>query len=125
MTWTRIARASARTVLAATVGTSVLAAQARPPAEGARISGLVKRATDDAPVARARVVAASDQSPPFVAITGADGQYALSGLPPGSYRVSVARTGYASQTYGESRGAPAPPVTIRADQQLTGNDFAL
>ena len=128
MIWSGLARAGARTALVAVLGTATVAAwQARPPAPGgARISGTVKNAADDAPLSRARVVAqTTPASDPHVALTGADGKYVIADLPPGSYTISVTRSGYAAQTYGSARQPDGLPVPIAAGQTATTIDFAL
>jgi hypothetical protein len=124
MTWNRHARASAWGVLAVLVGSVTLTArQAQPAATG--IHGRVTSATDNAPVARARVLALADgSSDPHVAITDADGKYAIADLPSGAYIVSVSRTGFAPQTYGQGRQAASQPVTVTAGQSSAA-DFSL
>src|SRR5438046_664732 len=73
-------------------------------AGSARISGTVKNAEDDRPLARARVTAVSPGLPePRVAITGGDGSYAIADLPPGAYTLTATRTGFAPYTYGQGR----------------------
>ncbi len=105
-------------------------AQPAPPAQTtaptAQISGVVKRASDDAPIGRARVSAAADALPePRVTLSGADGKYALPDLPAGSYTVSVTRTGYAPQTYSRGRSITPTPIVLTSTQQVAGLDFAL
>ena len=125
MTWSRLARAGVRTALAAAVGSSTLVAwQARPGVEAAAsISGTIKSAADDAPLARARVTAVAGSNEPHVALTGADGKYTLTDLPAGSYTISVSRTGYAPQTYG--RGRQPAAVTVANAQHLANVDLLL
>src|SRR5260221_620607 len=105
-------------------------AQPAPPAQAtaptAQISGVVKRASDDAPIGRARVSAAADALPePRVTLSGADGKYALTDLPAGSYTVSVTRTGYAPQTYSRGRSITPTSIVLTSTQQVAGLDFAL
>ena len=128
MIFSGLARAGARTALVALLGSATAAAwQARPPAPGGtHISGTVKNAADDTPLLRARVVAQSGPSAdPYVTMTGSDGKYVLPDLPPGSYTVSVTRTGYAAQTYGSARQPDGVPVTVAAGQGAANIDFAL
>jgi len=128
MTCSRLARAVARTAVAAVLGSApIVAWQAKPAQEGtARIGGTVKSAADDRPLSRARVIAlAENATEPHVAITGADGKYVISDLPAGAYTISVTRTGYAPQTYGQGRQLSGVPLTIASGQQVAGIDLAL
>jgi hypothetical protein len=127
MTWRRLARAGAGSAVAAILaGASIGAAQAPTPvtAVAGQIAGTVSSAADDRPIGRARVMAVAGDAEPHVTLTGADGKFVLSNLPAGSYTISVTRTGYAPQTYGQGR-RPAPPVTLAANQGLTSIDVAL
>jgi protocatechuate 3,4-dioxygenase beta subunit len=113
------------------------AAQAKPPAAAApaqstsaagtaRISGSVKNAADDAPLARTRVIATSPALPePRVALTGADGRYALTDLPAGAYTITATRTGFAPLVYGQGRALAGTPVAVTSGQQLTAIDLSL
>jgi protocatechuate 3,4-dioxygenase beta subunit len=120
-------------VLAAAVAAQLAAGQARttpqapaPPAATARISGTVKNAADDTPLARARVIATSPGLPePRVAISGTDGKYALPDLPPGAYTITATRTGFAPFTYGQGRSITGTPVSVITGQQLTAIDLPL
>src|SRR5688500_6233465 len=140
MTLRRIAHAIACTALAAAVwsaGTAGAAgAQSAPPSQPpatpqptapppaatgtAQIRGIVRSTSDDRPLSRARVSVVSDALPePRVAITGADGRYAITDLPAGSYIVSAVRSGYAPQTYGQGRVVTGTPVPLTDRQQAT------
>ncbi len=125
-------------VLAALAAAQLFAsAQARPapaapapPAQTvagtARISGIVKNSADDAPIARARVMALSPGlSEPRVVITGADGRYTIGDLPPGSYSITATHTGFAAYTYGQGRTVTGTPVGVTTGQQLTNVDLPL
>jgi protocatechuate 3,4-dioxygenase beta subunit len=120
-------------VLAAAVAAQLAAGQARttpqapaPPAATARISGTVKNAADDTPVARARVIATTPGLPePRVTISGTDGKYALPDLPPGAYTITATRTGFAPYTYGQARSITGTPVSVITGQQLTAIDLPL
>ena len=126
MTLNRLARACARTVFAMLlVPAAVAARQASPPADSARISGAVTDAVTGAPVSRARVVAAMDGHSPYVTITGADGKYSIRDVQPGTYSISVSRTGFVSQEHGQRRQLAGTPFVVAAGQQATGIDFAL
>jgi len=92
----------------------------------ARISGIVKNAADDAPLARARVVATSAALPqPRVAISGRDGRYTIADLPAGSYVVTATRTGFATASYAQGRSMSGTPIAITAGQQAAGIDLPL
>jgi hypothetical protein len=98
--------------------------QPPPPAAAAtgtaQIRGLIRSTSDDKPLGRARVSVVSDALPePRVAISGADGRYAITDLPAGSYIVSATRTGYAPQTYGQGRVITGIPVVLADAQQAT------
>src|SRR5262245_56960490 len=120
---------------AAAVAHLAVAGQTPPPAAAtppapvsstARISGVVKSAADDTPLARARVIATSPALPePRVAITGADGTYAMTDLPPGAYTIAASRTGFAPYSYGQGRAMAGTPFNVASGQQLTGIDLAL
>jgi protocatechuate 3,4-dioxygenase beta subunit len=110
------------------------AEQATPPAatapsaapSTARISGIVKSAADDAPLSRARVTAASPALPtPRVAITGADGKYAIADLPAGAYTITATRTGYAPFTYGRGRTGTGTPIAVANGQHVANIDLPL
>jgi Carboxypeptidase regulatory-like domain len=91
-----------------------------------QISGTIKSAADDKPLPRARVVASSGAIPePRAAITNTDGSYVLSDLPAGSYTISVTRTGYASQLYGQGRAANETPIALGGGQRVDKIDMAL
>ena len=97
-----------------------------PLAGGGRIGGIVKSASDDTPIGRARVSATSDVLPePRVTLSEPDGKYALTDLPPGSYTVSATRTGYAPQTYALGRSITPTPIVVGGAQRLPAIDFAL
>jgi hypothetical protein len=100
-------------------------APAAAPATG-QISGVIKSSSNEALLARARVIAASPALPePRVTISGADGKYALSELPAGSYSLSVIRTGYAPQVYATGRASVSTPIVVANGQHVANVDFAL
>ena len=97
-----------------------------PPPPTAQISGNIKSSADDSPLGRVRVLALLEGVPePRVTISGADGKYALGQLPPGSYVVSVSRTGYAPQVYATGRPSVATPIVVASGQQVASIDFTL
>ena len=99
----------------------------QPPIAGAaQISGVIKNADSDAPIGRARVTAMSDALPDArVTISHADGTYAITELPAGNYTISVTRTGFATQAYGQSRTQTGTPIAVAAGQQVGGIDLSL
>ena len=105
------------------------------------IEGVVVRAGSGEPLARAQVTLirtaaeigglpggpnlASPPAPPAVT-TGADGKFALKNVEPGSYRIAVARNGYARQEYGQRVfGGEGRVVTVAAGQAITSIAFQL
>ncbi|HEX4564980.1 MAG TPA: carboxypeptidase-like regulatory domain-containing protein, partial [Vicinamibacterales bacterium] len=120
-------------VLAGLLACSVLAqsgraaTQSRAPAVGtAQISGTIKNAADDKPLARARVVAASGiLEEPRAAITNSDGTYSFTDLPAGDYTISATRTGFAAQVYGQGRSMSGVPVTVGTAQKIANIDMTL
>ena len=127
MSWTRPGRGLIAAIL---IVTPPVQARQQPPAQTApftsQIRGTVRSGTDDAPIARARIMATADVLPePRVTISGPDGKYALTDLPAGSYTVSVTRTGYAPQTWGQARALTGTPIGLASGQQLASIDFTL
>ena len=126
MSLSRLARACARTVLTMLLIPAPLAAgQASPPAETAQISGIVVEAVTGKPVGRARVVATRDGQPSYATMSGADGKYVITGVQPGTYTVTVSRTGFVSQEFGQRRQLAGTPIAIVSGQQVPKIDFAL
>lgn len=129
MQWSWIARG----VIDATMIAILVQTPARPaPAQmsgaagTAQISGVVRNAADNAPVGRARVIAISDALPEArVTISHGDGTYAITDLPAGSYTLSVTRTGYAPQTYGQARAIAGTPIVLSNAQQMANVDLAI
>ena len=127
MHWQQAVRSAATAAAAAVLaGAPLGAVQAQSAAGAAEIGGIVRNAADDKPLARARVVAASDAIPePRAAITGSDGRYTFTDLPAGAYTVSATRTGFAPMTYGQGRSLAGTPVTVAAGQHAGNIDFSL
>jgi hypothetical protein len=128
MTWMRLARAVSGMAFAAVLASGPAAANGQAPAAApgaAQIAGTIRNAADGAPVGRARIVAVAGDAEPRVALSTGDGKYALVDLPAGSYTITVTRTGFAPQTYGQSRTLAGTPVAVTAAQQVTSIDFAL
>jgi len=83
-------------------------------------------ADDRRPLARARVTVSSPALPEArVVITGPDGRYEFGNLPAGPYSVTVRRTGFASQRFGDRRSAGSATVPVADGQRVTGIDIAL
>jgi hypothetical protein len=102
-------------------------ATVEPPKEGTgSIAGTVRAAESNVPLARARVVLTSPALvEPRVSITGPEGTYAFGKLPPGDYRATASRTGYATRAAGERAPASAAPRGLAPGQQIAGADIAL
>ncbi|MGH9409582.1 MAG: carboxypeptidase regulatory-like domain-containing protein [Vicinamibacterales bacterium] len=98
-----------------------------PAAGTAAISGTIRNAIDDTPLGRARVVVASAALPaPRVAISAADGTYAVAGLAAGAYTVAVTRTGFAPGVYRQAPGIGAASSIALSEGQRAGKiDVAL
>ena len=103
------------------------------------IEGVVVRAGSGEPLARAQVTLIrtaaeigglpadpSLASPPATVTTGADGKFALKNVEPGSYRIAVARNGYARQEYGQRVfGGQGRVITVAAGQAIMSIAFQL
>jgi len=103
------------------------------------IEGVVVRAGSGEPLARAQVTLIRTAaeigglpagpnlaSPPAPVTTGADGKFALKNVEPGSYRIAVARNGYARQEYGQRVfGGQGRVITVAAGQAITSIAFQL
>ena len=129
MTWMRSARAGSGVALAALLASGPVVADRQAPAPpgpaAAQIAGTIRHAGDSTPLGRARIVAVAGTGEPRVALSSGDGKYALTDLPAGSYTITVTRTGFAPQTYGQSRTRAGAPVVVTPAQQVTNIDFAL
>jgi len=134
MSWTRFGRALIVILLAEALPLTAAGRQTERTAQAAvqaaagtaEIRGVVRNASDDKPIGRARVSVAADILPePRVVISGADGGYAITNLPAGSYTVTVTRTGYAPQTWGQARSLTGMPVVLASAQHAANTDFSL
>src|SRR5262245_62578615 len=68
----------------------------------------------------------SSRSTPPSTTTGPDGRFVLRGVEPGSYRIAVARNGYARQEYGQRVfGGEGTVVALAAGQAMRGIAFHL
>lgn len=88
----------------------------------AAISGRVIAAGSDAPVRRARVVAAGARRP-HATTTDDQGRYQLPGLAAGTYTVRVSKAGFVESAFGQRRPlGPATPLQLSDGQHLTRVD---
>ena len=83
--------------------------------------GAITRASDGSPVAGAQVTALQGGASKGAATSGADGSYTLGGLPAGSYDLSVAASGFESQT--RTGQAVAGQATTTANFALNTTSF--
>jgi hypothetical protein len=118
---------SARPLVASQRPAQKAPAPRAPAAATAAISGTIRSAIDDTPLGRARVVVASDVLPdPRVAISAADGTYAVADLPAAAYTVAVTRTGFAPGVYRQAAGIGAASSIMLSEGQRAGTiDVAL
>jgi protocatechuate 3,4-dioxygenase beta subunit len=99
-----------------------------PKEESCSVSGIVMKMADSAPLRKAHVALSSveDQNRTVSAITNADGRFAMKGIEPGSYRLSVTRLGFVSDEYGRRKpDTPGAVLTLHAGQDLKDLQFRL
>lgn len=93
-----------------------------PPVPKGVIAGKVVMQSNEAPIARARVVLSAEASVlPFnrVVVTGADGTFRFTDLPVGtSYVVTASKTGYAARAFGEGPPATPPGLVSLAEAEV-------
>lgn len=112
---------------------SLLAQQPAPPAsqqqtEKCAVEGVVLKAATREPLKNARVVLQTVEwhDPPLGTLTDAAGRFSLREVPPGRYTLSVERTGYVRQEYGQrSWNRPGSVLTLEPGQKLTDLTFRL
>ncbi|HEY2460303.1 MAG TPA: carboxypeptidase regulatory-like domain-containing protein [Candidatus Acidoferrum sp.] len=95
--------------------------QPTPKADECSISGLVVALAGSIPLKRARIVLrnldAQDSS--LSSSSDANGHFELKGITPGRFRLSVLRTGYVTQQYGQRKpNDPGSILTLRPGQNL-------
>lgn len=97
------------------------------PNGGGRIVGRVVAADTGNPLARARVQVSSPAlAKPRQMTTDASGRYEVTGLGAGRYRILVARAGFVSLEYGQTRPSQSGrELELFDGQTLNGIDFAL
>ena len=128
-------RAAGRAIVAAAflIGASASLAQSQrssrdqkpqsKPVAPASIAGEVTSQTDNARVARARVVLSSDgMARTRVTLSDAQGRYEFTDVPPGDYDVLVMRSGYALVGGNSSRGVP---IRVAGGERRTGVSLVL
>ena len=99
-----------------------------PKEESCSVSGIVIKMADSAPLRKARVMLTSVEEPTrtVVAVTNADGRFALKSIEPGPYRLYVSRVGFVGEGYGQRKpDAPGAVLTLRAGQDLKDLQFRL
>lgn len=111
-------------------GNPAAAAQQKTAVEPARLSGRVAHAATGEPLKRVNIILfPTEPGPDFVpasTITDAEGAFAMTGLPPGKYRMSAERAGFVRKEFG-ARGNSRTGTTIAlaAGQELKEIDFRL
>ena len=89
------------------------------------IAGKVVAADSGRPLRRARVVVTGGGRP-HVASTDDQGRYRVAGLPPGSYMISAAKSGFVDGAFGQRRSSrTGAPVELTEGQQMTAADVKL
>ncbi len=89
------------------------------------ITGRVLAADTARPIKRARVVI-TGAGRPRAATTDEQGRFSLTGLPAGSYRVAVTKSGFVDGAFGQRRTLPnGTPIELADNQQVTDVDVRL
>jgi protocatechuate 3,4-dioxygenase beta subunit len=117
-------RATLQFLLALTIATS--SAQAQKDLKTAKedlstISGTVVKMAGSAPLRKGRVllISTDDKTRRVAAITDVAGKFTLKEIEPGSYRLSVSRTGFVTEQYGRRKpGGPGAILTLRPKQEM-------
>jgi protocatechuate 3,4-dioxygenase beta subunit len=92
----------------------------------ASIQGVVTKLATGEPVFRARVILSAENGvgAARTILTGGDGKFLISNIPPGRYRLFASRDGYMRAEYGQTRtGRPGLPLSLAPRQEL--KDVAL
>jgi len=125
--------ASSLTLLALASISSVQAPSRDPKSDLAKkdecsIAGMVIKLAGSAPLKSAKIQLRNmeDRSHTIAVVTDVGGHFALKGLVPGSYRLSVSKNGFVDQQYGQHKpGDPGSVLTLRAGQDLRDLLFRL
>ena len=96
---------------------------------GGSISGTIRKTSDNSLVSGAQVVARDAVTGKWVSrsdLTDASGVYVVGGLPPGSYHIEVAYSGYQKEYYNNAYDkATATAVEVTAGATISNKDFNL
>jgi len=97
-----------------------------PKEESCSVSGMVMKMAGSAPLRKAHVALSSveDQNRTVSAITNVDGHFAMKGIEPGSYRLSVSRLGFVTGEYGQ-RNPDTPGADSDAASRAGLEGFAI
>ncbi len=111
-------------------GVQAAADEPTPPEDLCALAGAVTAAGSKEPLKKARLMLMSaNPGPgmqPYVTTTDATGRYAMKGIEPGRYRLSVFRAGYGRMEYGAKRPIRrGTTLTLNKGQQIANLDFAL
>jgi Carboxypeptidase regulatory-like domain len=99
-----------------------------PKEESCSVSGIVIKMADSAPLRKAHLSLTSVDDPnrTVSAITNADGHFAMKGIEPGSYRLSVSRLGFVTGEFGQRKpDTPGAILTLHPGQDLKDLQFRL
>ena len=96
--------------------------------ETCRVSGMVVKAADGAPLKNATVQLSNgdDREHTIATKTGADGRFALKNVPSGRYKMVVSRNGYVRAEYGQRKASdPGAMFALAAGENKTAILFKL
>jgi 5-hydroxyisourate hydrolase-like protein (transthyretin family) len=96
--------------------------------ETCTVSGMVVKLDGSAPLKSAivRLNSAEDRTHAYAATTDADGRFALKNVEPGHYRLTVTRSGFADQEYGQKTpNDPGSILTLAPGRQVNDLLFRL
>jgi hypothetical protein len=97
-----------------------LTTQARP----GSVEGLVVRVETSEPIAKAVVEISGGNGTRFAASTGSDGRFEFKNLVPGSYKLTVSKSGYLDGGYGK-RGPNGQPLTLKVETSQSIKDLRM
>jgi len=100
----------------------------KPKQEACTVSGMVVKLAGSAPLksARAELRSMEDQSHAYAATTDADGRFTLKDVERGRYRLTVSRSGFVDQEYGQKTpNDPGSILTLAPGQQVKDLLFRL